>query len=113
MRVPAARPTRRKGAVMEAGNADRATLLIAVATASGAFVIGFNFGAFDVIFFDALLSIWVIATIVLVASLLTSLPPRNWFGRLILFTPSVWIILAWISDPAGDDAASEPSTYSR
>jgi len=92
---------------METNPTDRAALLIAVATASGAFMLGFNFGAFDVIFFDALLSIWVVATIVLVASFLTNLPPRGWFGRLILLTPSVWIILAWIADPAGEDAASD------
>ncbi len=92
---------------METSAADRASLLIAVATASGAFIIGFNFGAFDVIFFDALLSIWVVSTIVLIASFITNLPPRNWFGRLILLSPSVWIILAWIADPAGKDAASD------
>ena len=92
---------------MESTAAERATLLIATATASGAFVIGFNFGAFDVVFFDALLTVWVVATIVLVASFITSLPPRNWLGRLILLIPSVWILLAWIADPAGEDAASE------
>ena len=54
-----------------------------------------------------LLSIWVVATIVLVASFITGLPPQNWFGRLILLIPSVWIILAWIAGPAGDDAASD------
>lgn len=92
---------------METNAADRASLLIAVATASGAFIIGFNFGAFDVVFFDALLSIWVVATIVLVASFITNLPPRNWFGRLVLLIPSIWVILAWIADPAGEDAASD------
>ena len=92
---------------MESNATERATLLIAVATASGAFVIGFNFGAFDVVFLDALLSVWVVATIVLAASFITSLPPRRWFGRLILLTPSVWIVLAWIADPAGEDAASD------
>lgn len=92
---------------MEASKADRASLIIAVATATTAFVIGFNFGAFDVVFFDALLSIWVVATIVLVASFITNLPPRSWLGRLILLTPTLWVILAWISDPAGEDAVSD------
>jgi hypothetical protein len=87
--------------------ADRASLLIAVAVASGAFFIGFNFGAFEVVFFDAVLSIWVVATIVLIASFITSLPPRRWYGRLLLLIPSVWILLAWIADPAGEDAASD------
>ena len=92
---------------MENGTTDRATLLIAVAAASGAFVIGFNFGAFDVVFFDALLSLWVISTIVFIASFFTSLPPQGWLGRLLLLTPSVWLVLAWVADPAGEDAASD------
>jgi hypothetical protein len=92
---------------METSAADRASLLIAVAAAGGAFMIGFNFGAFDVVFFDALLSIWVVATIVFVASFLTNLPPRDWLGRLILLIPSVWIVLAWIAGPSGSDAASD------
>jgi hypothetical protein len=77
---------------------DRASLLIAVASASVAFMVGFNFGAFGVIFFDQLLAIWVIATIVLVASLLTDLPPRTWPRRLILLLPSLWIVGAWIEN---------------
>jgi hypothetical protein len=44
---------------------------------------------------------------VLVASFVTNLPPRDWFGRLILVIPTIWIILAWVADPAGEDAASE------
>ena len=92
---------------MENGTTDRATLLIAIAAASGAFVIGFNFGAFDVVFFDALLSLWVVSTIVFIASFFTSLPPRGWLGRLLLLTPTAWLILAWIAEPASDDAASD------
>jgi hypothetical protein len=54
-----------------------------------------------------LLSIWVVATVVFVASLLTTISPRSWLVRLVLLTPLVWIILAWIADPAGQDAASD------
>lgn len=92
---------------METSAADRATLLIAVAASTGAFVIGFNFGAFDVVFFDALLSVWVVTTIVLVASFVTNLPPKNWFGRLTLLMPSAWVVVAWFADPAGRDPASD------
>jgi hypothetical protein len=92
---------------VEPSATDRATLIIAVATATGAFAIGFNFGAFDVVFFDALQSIWVISSIVLVASFITNLRPKHWLGRLILLIPSVWVIMAWIADPAGEDATSD------
>lgn len=85
-------------------NAERATLLLAVAAATGAFAIAFNFGAFDAVFFDTLLSVWVIATIVLVGSLVSSLPPRGWLGRLVLLTPTVWVVVAFVADPAGQDA---------
>ena len=92
---------------MESSTAERASLLIAVAASSGAFMLGFNLGAFNVVFFDALLSVWVTATIVLIASLFTGLPPNGWLGRLVLFTPSLWIVLAWIAGPSGEDAASD------
>ena len=85
---------------------DRATLLITVTAASVAFGIGFNMGAFDEIFFDALLTVWVIATIVLLGSALTDLPPAGWPGRLVLLLPSGWLIAALVADPSGDDSAS-------
>lgn len=86
--------------------ADRATLLITVAASTGAFAIGFNLGAFDVVFFGVLLSLWVTATVVLLASLVTSIPAHGWLGRLVLLTPTAWVVLAWVSDPAGADALS-------
>lgn len=92
---------------MEATPSDRASLLIAVAASSGAFAIGFNLGAFGVVFFDRLLAIWVVASIVLLASFVTDLPPRRWPGRLVLAVPSLWMVLALLSDPAGEDAASQ------
>lgn len=83
---------------MDAAPSDRATLLILVASASVAFAIGFNYGAFGVIFFDQLLAIWVIATIVFVASIASSLPPNTWPRRLILLLPSLWVVSAWIEN---------------
>jgi hypothetical protein len=48
----------------------------------------------------------VTATILLIASLITNLPPRKWTGRVVLLTPTGWIVLALLSDPAGSDTAS-------
>jgi hypothetical protein len=53
-------------------------------------------GAFGVIFFGQLLAIWVIATVVLVGSLVSDLPPDTWPRRLVLLVPSLWIIAAWV-----------------
>lgn len=91
---------------MEDTATQRATMLIAVAASTVSFAIGFNLGAFNVVFFDALFSIWVTATIVLLASLVTGLPPRGWLGRVVLLAPSAWLVAAWISDPVGRDAVS-------
>lgn len=76
----------------------RATLLVAVGSATVAFMLGFNGGAFGVIFFDQLLIIWVIATIVFVGSIVSDLPPSTWPRRLILLTPSLWVIAAAIDN---------------
>ncbi len=85
---------------------ERATLLITVTAASVAFGIGFNLGAFDAVFFDALLSVWVIATLVFLGSILTDLPPHQLWGKSVLLLPTGWLIASLIADPAGGDAAS-------
>jgi hypothetical protein len=77
---------------------DRATLLITAGSATVAFSVGFNFGAFGVVFFGQLLTIWVIATVVLVSSLVSDLPPDTWPRRLVLLVPSLWLIAAWIDN---------------
>jgi len=87
--------------------AERATLLIAVPSASLAFTLAFNLGAFDTIFFDAVFTLWVIATVVLVGSLVSKLPPQSWQGRFVLFVPSIWVLGAFIVDPAAEDTASQ------
>lgn len=84
---------------------DRAALLLAVPAALLAFWIGFNLGAFDEIFFDQVLAVWVTATIVLVGSLVSKLPPRSWWGRLALLTPTVWLIAATVIDPGDSGVA--------
>jgi len=84
---------------------DRASLLIAVPAALLAFWIGFNLGAFDEIFFDQVLGVWVTATVVLVASLVSKLPPRSWWGRLVLLVPTAWLIAATLIDPESSGGA--------
>jgi hypothetical protein len=91
---------------MQGTPTERATLLITITAATVAFGLGSNLGAFDVIFFDALLTVWVIATIVLVGSFVTSLPPRHVGGRLVLLLPSGWLLAALMSDPASEGLAS-------
>lgn len=86
---------------------DRATLLILVPAATVAFALAFNLGAFGVIFFDRILAVWVMATIVLLASLVTRLPPRSWWGRVILLLPSAWVVLAFVDSPANGERLDE------
>ncbi|MGI9643179.1 MAG: hypothetical protein ACR2N9_10385 [Acidimicrobiia bacterium] len=81
-----------------ASPSDRATLLIAVGSASVAFMVGFNYGAFGVIFFEQVFTVWVIATIVFVASIFTRIEPNDWPRRLLLLLPSLWMVLSWLSN---------------
>ena len=80
---------------------ERATLLVTVAAGTVAFMLGFNLGAFGIIFFDQLLLVWVIATIVFIASIVSDLPPSTWPRRLILLLPSLWLLSAWIDNARG------------
>lgn len=95
---------------MAASPSDRATLLVTVGSATVAFMLGFNVGAFGVIFFDQLLLVWVIATIVLVASIISDLPPNTWPRRLILLLPSLWVLSAWV-DNAQDVSEGERMVF--
>jgi hypothetical protein len=89
---------------------DRATLLIAAASGTLAFTIGFDYGAFGVIFFDQLLTVWVLAMVVFVGSLFTKLPPNTWPRRLILLLPTLWVIAA-VVDNAIDMASGEKFVF--
>ena len=89
---------------MEGTTAERVTLLVTASSASVAFMLAFNLGAFSVVFVDQLLTVWVLATIVLVGSLFSKLPPQNWAGRILLLLPSGWILAAWWAGPTGRDA---------
>ena len=90
---------------MEADAKERAALLITVTAGTIAFTLGFNAGAFNTIFFDMYYAIWVMSTAVLIGSLVTKLPPQFWWGRLLLLVPTAWIVVAWITDPAGEENA--------
>ncbi|MGI9666210.1 MAG: hypothetical protein ACR2N2_03795 [Acidimicrobiia bacterium] len=76
--------------------ANRAALLIVAGSSTIAFMLGFNFGAFGEVFFEQVFAVWVLATVVLVASIVAPLPPHTWPRRAILLLPSAWIVLAWI-----------------
>ena len=83
---------------MDSTPSDRATLLITAGSASVAFAVGFNLGAFGVIFFDQLLTVWVIATVILIGSIVSDIPPNTWPRRLVLLVPSLWLIAAWVDN---------------
>jgi 4-amino-4-deoxy-L-arabinose transferase-like glycosyltransferase len=83
---------------MATTTSDRATLLITAGSASVAFAVGFNLGAFGVVFFDQLLAVWVVATVILVGSLVSDIPPNTWPRRLVLLVPTLWLLAAWIDN---------------
>ncbi len=89
---------------------DRATLLIAAGSATFAFMLGFNLGAFNAIFFDQLLLVWVISTIVLIASIISDLPPQTWPRRLVLLLPTLWLLSAWV-DNSQDVAQGDRAVF--
>ena len=75
---------------------DRATLLITAGSAAVAFGIGFNYGAFDAVFFGDVFRVWVVATVVFLGSLISPLPPHTWPRRLVLLVPSLWLLASWV-----------------
>ncbi|MDJ0792252.1 MAG: hypothetical protein QNJ71_10185 [Acidimicrobiia bacterium] len=84
---------------------DRAALLIAAGASAVAFGVGFNYGAFDSVFFDQIFTVWVVSTILFGASIVTKLPPRTWPRRLVLLLPTFWLIVAWINNNTEADNA--------
>jgi hypothetical protein len=84
--------------------AERATLLITVASSSIAFMLAFNLGAYGEVFFDQIFTVWVTATIVFVGSIFSTIPPNRWPARLLLLLPSMWLLVSWIDNPRTEDA---------
>lgn len=72
-------------------------------------MLGFNYGAFGVIFFEQVFTVWVISTIVFAASIFSRLEPNSWPKRLVLLLPSLWLVISWLSNNTDleriDDAA--------
>jgi hypothetical protein len=87
------------------GPSDRAALLITAGSATVAFAVGFNYGAFGVVFFGQLLTIWVVSTVILVGSLASNLAPDTWPRRLVLLVPSLWLVAAWMDNTTIFDAS--------
>jgi len=73
----------------------------AAASAGGTLVIwwpAFTLGAYDAIFFDAVLGLWAVAAAVLLSSLLLRIRGAlPWAGWVALALPSAWIVLAFIA----------------
>ena len=75
-----------------------------IATVGGAaFIwdIAFNLGVYDTIFFEKIFVVWAASLAVFWVSIV--LPdehaPVSWWGRVILILPTVWVILALITEP--------------
>ncbi|MGW7363889.1 hypothetical protein ACWGI8_10775 [Streptomyces sp. NPDC054841] len=82
---------------------------VAAASTGGTLVVwwpAFTLGAYNVVFFDAVLALWAVATAVLFSGVLLhrrgALPRGGW---LALFLPSLWIILAILTP------RTHPSAY--
>ncbi|MCA2220329.1 hypothetical protein [Nonomuraea aurantiaca] len=73
----------------------------AAASAGGTLAIwwpAFTLGAYDAIFFDAVLGIWAVAAAVLLSGLLLRVRGAlHWAGWVALMLPSAWIVLAFIA----------------
>jgi len=64
----------------------------------------FTLGAWHTLFFDQLLTVWVVATAGFVVVLFQPAPPRVRAGRAIaLIIPSLWLGLSFTGAPAADD----------
>lgn len=78
-----------------------------VATVGGAIAIwdiAFNLGVYDTIFFEKIFFVWAASVAVFGVSVVLpdEYAPVNWWQRIVLILPTVWIILALIVDPAID-----------
>ena len=90
---------------IEGPASDRAAVLIAAGSSAVAFMVGFNYGAFDTVFFDQVFTVWVVSTILFGASLVTRMPPRTWPRRIVLLLPTLWLIVAWVNNNTEADNA--------
>ena len=76
----------------------RTFIVLAITAALAGWNLAFKYGIAGEIPFDAMLTVWAAATAALLASLFW---PRknsiiNWWNRLVLLTPSLWFLVAWM-----------------
>ncbi|MER6025830.1 hypothetical protein [Streptomyces sp. NPDC001851] len=74
---------------------------MATAAAGGTLIIwwpAFTLGAYNAVFFDDVLTLWAVATAVLLSgAILRKREALPWGGWLALFLPSLWIVLAIVA----------------
>jgi hypothetical protein len=106
------------GAVEETGPDDRdgeasgnqTTQATSVAVVAAALLVwwpAFDLGAYGVIFFNQVLSLWAASTAIFLVSLTAGRRARvSWLRRLALLLPSLWLLLAFVLPEAGPEAWS-------
>lgn len=85
----------------------RAFALVLVGMAAAVWWPAFTLGAWGALFFDQLLTVWVVATAALVVVLVQpNGVGRRWPRVIALLVPSLWLFLAFFDDGAGTDGYS-------
>ena len=94
---------------------DRTTQATSVAVVAASLVVwwpAFDLGAYGVIFFQQLLSLWAASTSVFLVSLAAARRARlSWPRRLALLLPSLWLLLALAVPEGGAKAWSRALFY--
>jgi hypothetical protein len=82
----------------------------AVALSVLAWPLGFNLGAFGVIFYEQVFTVVVVSTVALMASFIAPerTSPHRWTVRIVLAAPSAWMILAVVATDSVATAAADP-----
>ena len=76
----------------------RAFALVLVGMSAAVWWPAFTLGAWGVLFFDQLLTVWVVATTALVVVLVRRRARRRWLRVVALAVPSLWLALAFFDD---------------
>lgn len=85
----------------------RGFALVLVGMAVAVWWPAFTLGAWGTLFFEQVLTVWVIATAGIIVILVQPRRlGRRWPRVLALLVPSLWLVLAFIPDPESDDLLS-------
>lgn len=84
----------------------RAFALVLVGMSAAVWWPAFTLGAWQVLFFDQVLTVWAVATAALIVVLFQPRARRRVLRVLALAVPSLWLALAFFDDAATDDAYS-------